>query len=59
MSSASNLYWRCDPQKHISGKTYEEVTELLQVNQILKYKEFDIVTSLKYIDFCSNKFNTY
>ncbi|XP_043229648.1 uncharacterized protein LOC122385438 isoform X2 [Amphibalanus amphitrite] len=26
----SNSYWRCDPAKHEEGKTYEQVTELLQ-----------------------------
>lgn len=31
ISSANNVYWRCDPQKHIQGKTYVEVTRLLQV----------------------------
>jgi hypothetical protein len=31
MSSSSNIFWRCDPEKHIKDKTYLEVTELLQV----------------------------
>ena len=26
----SNSFWRCDPAKHEEGKTYEQVTELLQ-----------------------------
>ncbi|XP_025418237.1 uncharacterized protein LOC112688982 isoform X2 [Sipha flava] len=30
MSSSSNIFWRCDPEKHIKDKTYLEVTELLQ-----------------------------
>lgn len=29
--SASNVYWRCDPAKHIKDTTYLEVTQLLQV----------------------------
>jgi len=29
--SASNVYWRCDPAKHIKDTTYSEVTQLLQV----------------------------
>ncbi|XP_027850312.2 uncharacterized protein LOC114129706 isoform X2 [Aphis gossypii] len=28
--SASNIYWRCDPAKHIKDTTYLEVTQLLQ-----------------------------
>ncbi|XP_022176915.1 uncharacterized protein LOC111038214 isoform X1 [Myzus persicae] len=28
--SASNVYWRCDPAKHIKDTTYLEVTQLLQ-----------------------------
>ncbi|VVC42301.1 Protein of unknown function DUF4803 [Cinara cedri] len=28
--TASNMYWKCDPEKHIKGKTYLEVTQLLQ-----------------------------
>lgn len=31
MSSASNVFWKCDPEKHIKDKTYLEVTRLLQV----------------------------
>lgn len=31
MSSSNNIFWRCDPEKHIKDKTYLEVTELLQV----------------------------
>lgn len=31
MSSANNIYYKCDPQKHIKGKTYAEITKLLQV----------------------------
>lgn len=31
MVSASNIYWRCDPEKHIKDTTYLEVTQLLQV----------------------------
>lgn len=31
MYSASNIYWRCDPAKHIKDKTYLEITNLLQV----------------------------
>lgn len=31
MSSSSNMFWRCDPTKHIKEKTYLEVTQLLQV----------------------------
>ncbi|XP_050438388.1 uncharacterized protein LOC126844318 isoform X2 [Adelges cooleyi] len=30
MGSASNMYWRCDPSKHVRGETYYEVTQLLQ-----------------------------
>lgn len=30
MQKADRLVWRCDPQQHIEGKTYEEVTRLLQ-----------------------------
>ena len=26
----SNTFWRCDPAKHEEGKTFEQVTELLQ-----------------------------
>lgn len=29
--SASNIYWRCDPAKHVKDTTYSEVTQLLQV----------------------------
>jgi len=28
---ASNIYWRCDPAKHVKDTTYLEVTQLLQV----------------------------
>ncbi|XP_050526498.1 uncharacterized protein LOC126897171 isoform X2 [Daktulosphaira vitifoliae] len=30
MSSANNMYWRCDPPQHKLGETYLEVTQLLQ-----------------------------
>jgi hypothetical protein len=29
--SASNIYWRCDPIRHVKDSTYLEVTQLLQV----------------------------
>lgn len=39
MSSSSNMYWKCDPYKHIPDETYTEVTQLLQVNlKIIKTK---------------------
>ncbi|XP_026816219.1 uncharacterized protein LOC113555852 isoform X2 [Rhopalosiphum maidis] len=28
--SASNIYWRCDPTRHVKDSTYLEVTQLLQ-----------------------------
>jgi len=31
MASANNLYWKCDPEKHVADETYVEVTQLLQV----------------------------
>lgn len=33
ISSANNMYWKCDPQKQIQGKTYDEITRLLQVKR--------------------------
>ncbi|KAK9883216.1 hypothetical protein WA026_001406 [Henosepilachna vigintioctopunctata] len=30
MKEASREYWRCDPKEHVKGKTYEEITQLLQ-----------------------------
>lgn len=35
MESANNIYWKCDPEIHVKGKTYLEVTQLLQVGLIL------------------------
>lgn len=35
--SASNIYWRCDPAKHVKDTTYLEVTQLLQVKHINNY----------------------
>lgn len=34
LKDASRAAWRCDPQQHIEGKTYEQVTRLLQVSSI-------------------------
>ncbi|XP_041675251.1 uncharacterized protein LOC108111250 [Drosophila eugracilis] len=37
MSQADRTVWRCDPKRHLSGITYEEVTRLLQgyvVNEV-------------------------
>lgn len=36
LKTADNSLWKCDPEKHVPGKTYTEMTRLLQVN--LAYK---------------------
>jgi len=34
LKKASNAAWRCDPKRHVPGKTYDEVTRLLQVSSV-------------------------
>lgn len=41
--SASNIYWKCDPETHVKDKTYLEVTQFLQVNFMKLYKNEKLI----------------
>lgn len=51
MKHADSAYWKCDPRIHEEGKTYTEVTKVLQVIISLEAKySINVLNQLSVID---------